>query len=309
MSAPLIGMLLALTTAIFWGALPIAMKQVVEIMTPATIVWYRFFVAFVGLGLWLSWRKTLPKMASFQTPRIVFLLLATLGLAGNFILFNSALQYLTPPVVQVVIQLAPVILLLTSAWLFKEKLTINQSIGVSILFIGLMLFFNERLIELITSLSNYTLGVMMAVSAALVWVVYGLSQKRLLRDYNSAQILFMVYGLCTLIITPFAQLDQIKLLDPKQLALLFFCCINTLVAYGAFAEAMARWQAAQVSAIITLTPLFTIVFVDLTATFWPGSIEPVALNTLAYIGAVTVVMGAMCCAVGHKFIKARSSNQ
>ena len=42
-----------------------------------------------------------------------------------------------------------------------------------------------------------------------------------------------------------------------------FCGLNTLVGYGALAEAMARWQAAQVSALITLTPLFTLLFSDL----------------------------------------------
>ena len=45
-----IGILLALTTAICWGALPIAMKQVLEVMEPPTIVFYRFLMASIGLG-------------------------------------------------------------------------------------------------------------------------------------------------------------------------------------------------------------------------------------------------------------------
>ena len=49
----------------------------------------------------------------------------------------------------------------------------------------------------------------------------------------------------------------------------FFCGLNTLVGYGALAEAMARWQAAQVSALITLTPLFTLLFSDLLSLAWP----------------------------------------
>ncbi|MBS4401135.1 EamA family transporter [Escherichia coli] len=43
-----IGILLALTTAICWGALPIAMKQVLEVMEPPTIVFYRFLMASIG---------------------------------------------------------------------------------------------------------------------------------------------------------------------------------------------------------------------------------------------------------------------
>ncbi|BBU80576.1 hypothetical protein EIMP300_19760 [Escherichia coli] len=52
-----IGILLALTTAICWGALPIAMKQVLEVMEPPTIVFYRFLMASIGLGAIRTWRE------------------------------------------------------------------------------------------------------------------------------------------------------------------------------------------------------------------------------------------------------------
>lgn len=298
---------MALITAIFWGALPIAMKQALEVMSPVTIVWYRFFSAFIGLTLWLLWHKQLPKFSDFSNKKTPYFLIAALGLAGNFVLYNSSLLYLSPPVVQVILQLAPVILLLCSAWLFKEKLGLHQIIGVSALLIGLLLFFNERLQELFTSFTGYTFGVLLATIAALLWVIYALSQKTLLQRFSSAQILVIVYGLCTLILMPFAKFEQLLLMDSRQLSMLLFCCINTLVGYGAFAEALARWQAAQVSALITLTPLFTIFFVDIANTLWPTIVAPVSLNLLGYLGAIVVVAGAVLCAAGHKLIRARRS--
>ena len=48
-----IGILLALTTAMCWGALPIAMKQVLEVMEPPTVVFYRFLMA----SMW-SWPRS-----------------------------------------------------------------------------------------------------------------------------------------------------------------------------------------------------------------------------------------------------------
>jgi drug/metabolite transporter (DMT)-like permease len=45
-----IGILLALTTAMCWGALPIAMKQVLTVMEPPTVVFYRFLMAALALG-------------------------------------------------------------------------------------------------------------------------------------------------------------------------------------------------------------------------------------------------------------------
>lgn len=303
--SPMVGISLALVTAVFWGALPIAMKQAVEVMDPFTIVWYRFMAASLGLGLWLGFRRQLPAVSRVGASVGGLLVLASIGLAGNFVLFNSALEYLSPPVVQVIIQLAPVLLLLSSAWIFKEALGRHQIIGVIGLLAGLLLFFNERLAELFTSLSSYTTGVLLAVAAALIWVVYALAQKSMLKYYTSPQILLMIYLICALMLTPLASPAQLQLMDSRQLGMLVFCCLNTLVGYGAFAEAMARWQASKVSAVITLTPLFTIIFVDLASLIWPDHVAPAALNTLGYIGAFVVVGGAMFSAIGHRLLGRR----
>ena len=300
---PMIGMSLALLTAVFWGALPIAMKQAVEVMDPFTIVWYRFMTASLGLGLWLSYRRNLPSLSGLGVKGGSLMLLASLGLAGNFVLFNSSLSYLNPAVVQVIMQLAPMMLLLSSVWLFKETLGKHQVVGVIALLSGLLLFFNERLAELFTSMSAYTTGVLLAVAAAMVWVVYALAQKRMLRQFSSPQILLMIYVICALILMPVATPSQIQLMDQRQLGMLIFCCLNTLVGYGAFAEAMARWQASQVSAVITLAPLFTILFVDLASLVWPDYVAPAALNHWGYVGAIVVVGGAMFSAIGHRLLK------
>ena len=52
---PLLGFLFALITAMAWGSLPIALKQVLSVMTPQTIVWYRFAVASLALLILLGY--------------------------------------------------------------------------------------------------------------------------------------------------------------------------------------------------------------------------------------------------------------
>ncbi|MFE8147583.1 DMT family transporter [Brenneria goodwinii] len=297
-----IGLCLALTTAICWGALPIAMKQVLAVMEPYTIVWYRFFIASIGLGLVLFSRKQLPPMRIFRRRRwLIVLVLATCGLLGNFVFFGSSLQYLSPTASQVIGQLSPVGMMFASVLILKEKMRITQVIGAVTLVCGLILFFNASLIEIFTRLTDYTLGVLLGVCAAAVWVTYGVAQKVLLRRLTSQQILFLLYVLCVLLITPFAHPEVILRLNSLQFACLLFCGANTLIGYGALAEAMARWQSAQVSAVITLTPLFSLLFSDVLALLWPAYFEITALNLLGYIGALVVVAGAMFSAVGHRF--------
>lgn len=87
--------------------------------------------------------------------------------------------------------------------------------------------------------------------------------------------------------------------QPLAARMFNFCGLNTLVGYGATAEAMARWQAAQVSAIITLTPLFTLFFrsfITGTARF----LRQTDVKPLGYLGAFVVVAGAMYSAIGHR---------
>jgi hypothetical protein len=47
------------------GALPIAMKQVLEVMEPPTVVFYRFLMASIGLGAILLSKK-LPPLRIFR---------------------------------------------------------------------------------------------------------------------------------------------------------------------------------------------------------------------------------------------------
>jgi drug/metabolite transporter (DMT)-like permease len=106
---------LALTTAVFWGALPIAMKQLLEVMEPFTIVWYRSMMAAPGLGIILASRCQWPSLKLLCQRRwLVLLIIATCGLLGNFIFFSSSLQYLSPTASQVIGQLSPVGMMVAS---------------------------------------------------------------------------------------------------------------------------------------------------------------------------------------------------
>lgn len=296
-----IGVVLALVTALCWGALPIAMKQLLDVMTPVTIVFYRFLMASAGLGIILASRGKLPHLAMFRKRRwLILLVIASCGLFGNFVLFSSSLQYLTPTASQVIGQLSPVGLMLASVLVLKEKMRGTQAAGALILLLGLLMFFNTSLMEIFTRLTDYTRGVIFGVCASLVWVSYGVAQKILLRRLAAQQILLLLYILCTLALLPLADLPVLLQLTAWQVACLIFCGLNTLVGYGALAEAMARWQAAQVSAIVTLTPLFTLLFSDLLSLVWPGLFSRPVLNILGYAGAMAVVCGAMYSAIGHR---------
>ncbi|TNH07015.1 DMT family transporter [Testudinibacter sp. TR-2022] len=297
------GFLFALTTAICWGMVPLALKPILRFMDSSTIVWYRFSVAAVGLLIILKFLDKLPQAKLLLSPRFRWLtIIGIVALSGNFLLFNTSLSYLDPAVTQVIAQVSPFLMMIASAVFLKELIGPTQKIGAVLLVIGLLLFFNERLAELLTSMTAYTKGVLLSLSAALIWVGYGLAQKLMLRRFNSQQILLIFYTGSALLFTPMAEVGSVSRLPLLELFCLAFCCLNTLVAYGCYAEAINRWEVSKVSAIITLTPLFTILFSEIAYLAAPHAFALPDLNLLSYIGACVVVTGALCSAIGHTFL-------
>ena len=146
----LYGFLLALTTTILWGVLPIMLKAVLEVMDPYTVTWYRLFSAGIVLFCWLAAKRRLPSIKALSVRNRGLLLVAVLGLAFNYVLYVMALQRLTPGTMQLIIQVAPVLLMFGSMLVFRERFGIGQVIGLLILIPGFALFFNQRLLKVIT---------------------------------------------------------------------------------------------------------------------------------------------------------------
>jgi drug/metabolite transporter (DMT)-like permease len=309
------GLCLALLTALLWGILPVKLKQVLQVMDPVTVTWFRLLVSGVLLFIWLAYKRQLPsfKPLGFRGKGLVAL--AVFGLVGNYILYLLGLQILSPGTAQLIIQVGPILLLIGSVFLFKERFTLAQGFGLAVLLIGFALFFNQRLEELLTSMSEYTTGVLIAFLAATVWTFYGLSQKQLLTVWNSFQVMMVIYLFCALLITPWAHPMEALQLNPLQGWLLLACCLNTLVAYGAFAEALAHWEASRVSATLALTPLVTFATVAIAAWLWPDFVKAEEINALGYGGAVLVVVGSAVVALGPSLLaglrarKARMASQ
>lgn len=294
----LYGLSLALVTAVLWGILPVKLKQVLQVMDPVTVTWFRLLVSGSLLFIWLASVGRLPSFKVLGRKGKGLVALAVCGLVGNYVLYLIGLKMLSPGTTQLVIQMGPVLLLISSIFLFKERFSLGQGIGLLILLIGFGLFFNQRLIELLTSLGDYTAGILTVLLASAVWAFYGLSQKQLLTVWNSLQVMMVIYLFCALLVTPWAHPMEALQLSPLQGWLLLACCLNTLVAYGAFAEALAHWEASRVSATLAITPLVTFACVATAAWLWPEYVQAEDINGLGYSGAVLVVLGSALTALG-----------
>lgn len=305
-----IGLLLALTTAILWGILPIALKIVLDVLTANTITAIRFLAAAVIVGIWLAARGKLPRAALLISPKVAkLMLIAVAGLLSNYIMYLSGLNHLSAETAQVVIQLAPFLMMVGGVFIFKEHLLGWQKAGAIILVTGLLLFFNERLVQLILQAGTETLGVLLVIAAAVTWAAYALAQKQLLVHYNSKQIMYLLYVAGTIAFIPVSDFTPLLTMSNLHWLLLIFCCLNTVIAYGAFAEALHHWEASKVSAVLAVTPLFTILFANIIGWLFPAYLTAQQLNLWSWLGAGLVVVGSALTALAPQFVQYHSARK
>lgn len=295
-----LGLALSLLTVLLWGVLPIALKIMLQVLDVYTLTWFRFAIAFGLLAIYLALRRKLPTLQQLRSTSLGLLAIATIFLAVNYLLFLQGLALTSANNAEVLIQLAPVLFGLGAIAIFKERYSLRQWAGMAVLVLGFVLFFHEQLRTLITGASNYLIGSSLIIIAAAAWAVYALAQKQLLQQLSSANVMLIIFGGCALMFSPVAAPQKIFTISPLHLGTLLFCGLNTLVAYGAFAEALENWEASRVSAVISLAPLCTLVAVEVVSSVMPNLFAPEPLTNLGILGAILVVSGCMAIALGRR---------
>lgn len=292
-----LGLTLSLVTALCWATLPVALKLTLAALDPLTLTWFRFLVAAALTAAWLGARGRLAGFGALGRRGAALLALAALMLVGNYVFYLLGVQRTSPGNAQLIIQLAPLLMALGGIVVFGERFRAAQWLGLALLVAGLLLFFRDQLAHADAAPGHagagaYITGSLLVVLAAVVWAVYALAQKQLLVRLGSMQVLLAIYVAATLLLWPAAHPSHLLRLDGAQWALLGFCALNTVVAYGAFAEALAHWEASRVSAVLATTPLLCLAVVAAVHALWPSMLGPEPMSALGWGGALLVVAGS-----------------
>ncbi|WP_071057940.1 DMT family transporter [Pelistega sp. MC2] len=307
-SQPVVGFILTLIVILLWGTLPIILQPILAYMDTQTVIWYRFLVAAVGLFLLLSFSHRLPRKNQFFKEDIKWIILAIIGLAANFYLFNHSLNYVPASASQVISPLTSFFMIIVGIFVFKESMSLYQKIGLVFVLIGLPIFFNDKLATF-THLDKYSFGILLSTMASLIWVLYGIAQRILLRHFTAQQILLFIYIGCFIAYTPFTSPAEIFNVPMFAMIALGYACVNTILAYGCYAEALNRWDISKVSMLMPLIPIVTIICAYLFSGMFPDYFKSPQLNSLSVLGAIIVVMGSFISALGNILFSQRSKRQ
>lgn len=276
-------------TALLWGILPILMKIALQEFSGGSIVWFRFTFAFGVLFLFLKFQKKQPESIIYSPPG--FGILAGIFLAGNYYYFLKGVETSSPSNAGILIQIAPVLLVILGVVLFKERFHWKQGIGLGVAVVGFVLFYRDQSRQ--WGSEAYTETSVYMVAAAVLWTGYMVFQKRLSPAHKAQHLNLLVYGIGALVLIPAVIWADFNNPHFGSWMLMVFLGVNTLLAYGCLAEAVNYIPLWLISVVITLNPFITLTFMYILSTVAPGWVAPEIIGLWGYIGACTAVCGVV----------------
>ena len=200
----------------------------------------------------------------------------------NWMLLFEAYRYTTVAVATVLYYLAPVVVVLVSPVILKEKLTLRRSIFVLIALVGMV--FTSGIIQSGSGGSWNARGVVLALGAAVMYACIVLLTK-FTRDIRSYDITIVELAISAIVLLPYNLLTvdftAISIDGKGILMLAILCIVHTGIAYWLYFGSLPHLPA-QTSALLSyIDPVVAILLSALLLH------EP--MDALCAIGAVLVL--------------------
>ncbi|MGI9545228.1 MAG: DMT family transporter [Cyclobacteriaceae bacterium] len=294
------GILFAATTAMIWGLLVIAIKVSLNYLDPISITWMRFLFAFGALAVFFMLRE--PKQLSMIKGPPKWALIAGVALGINYVCYISGLQYTSPSNAQVIIQIAPLLLVVVGLVIYREKVSFWQRLGLITAVVGFALFYRDQISQLIGKESTYNQGVLWVVVAALAWVVFASLQKKMVQKHSAQGLNMIIFLVPAVLLIPWVSWTGIASMNWQGWLMILYLSVNTLLAYGLLAESFRYIPANTVGIIVTVNPIITMLAMAALAYLEVSWIGMESISLLGVLGACLVVTGAILASLSPKVL-------
>jgi len=269
-----------------WGASFIATKIALEDISPISIVWLRFAMGVVILGIAVAMRRqfALPNKNEWG----YFALLGFLGITFHQWLQSNGLMTSEASTTAWIVATTPVFMALLGWLVLKEGLGWIRISGILLAFMGVLVVVSDGNIASISIGKFGAPGDVLILISALNWAVFSTLSRRGLKSHPASLMMFYVMSLgwifTSLLFIPSAGFSEIPHLTLNGwIGVLFLGVFCSGLAYIAWYDALQALSAAQTGAFLYIEPLVAVVVAALILA------EPVTWASL--LGGAVILFG------------------
>ena len=251
-----------LFAVVVWGASFIATKIGVKEVTPITIVWLRFGMGVIILGIAVAARKEFAWPAKNEWA--YFALLGFIGITWHQWLQSTGLVTAQASTTAWIVATTPIFMALLGWLVLKEKLSWGQSTGIALAALGVLLVVSKGDLSGVFVGNFGTSGDFLILVSAPNWAIFSILSRRGLQKHPAARMMFyvMTFGWLFSSVAFFAggNLSEIsKLSINGWMGVAFLGIFCSGLAYIAWYDGLQSIAASQVGAFLYLEPLVAVV--------------------------------------------------
>ncbi len=251
-----------LFAVIVWGASFIATKIALVEISPITIIWLRFMMGVLILGIAVVLRR------QFRFPPKIelgyFALLGFLGITFHQWLQSNGLRTSEAGTTAWIVATTPVFMALLGWIVLKEGLGWHKTTGIFLAFAGVLLVVSKGDLASVSVGRFGAPGDKLILVSAVNWAVFSVLSRRGLKSYPASLMMFYVMSFgwifTSILFGASSGLYEISNLTVKGwMGIAFLGIFCSGLAYIAWYDALQALPAAQTGAFLYIEPLVAVV--------------------------------------------------
>lgn len=246
----------------FWGLSFVWTRQLLDVFSPLLIIFIRLVLSFFILLIIAKTSKKLQKIN--KKDYLAFVLLSITQPFLYFIFEGYGIKYTSASIASILIATIPLFTPIGAYFVFKERLSKMNILGLLISFVGVIFIVAE--FGKMPSFSMF--GILMLFMAVFTGAIYGLGLKKLTSSYNSITITTYQNLIGILLFLPLifsfewnSVLNFPNLITFELAQSFFFLALfASSFAFVLFAYGIQKIGPSKASAFSNSIPLFTLLF-------------------------------------------------
>ena len=276
----------ALFSVTVWGASFVATKVALGYAAPTTVVWLRFAMGVIILGLAVTFRGqfSLPQGRDWG----YFALLGFLGITFHQWLQSTGLVTAQATTTGWIVATTPIFMALLGLIFLKEILTWKQVMGIALATIGVLLVVTKGKLSTLANGQFGTPGDILVLISAVNWAVFSALSRSGLQRHHATHMMFyiMTFGwlFTSLLFFTTSSLGTISHIPWNGwLAITFLGVFCSGIAYIFWYDALQALPVAQTGAFLYIEPIITVIVAAIVLQ------ERLLLATI--LGGITILIG------------------